>query len=83
MDYNDLKDGKAPGCDGLTAEMIKLSGEEGIDVYHYLIKKTWHTGKWPLDWKRAVFIPLPKKGDLKECANYRTISLISHASKYF
>ena len=76
-----LKDGKAPGWDGLTAEMIKLSGEEGIDVYHHLCKKIWHTGKWPLDWKRAVFIPLPKKGNLKECINYRTISLISHASK--
>ena len=76
-----LKDGKAPGCDGLTAEMIKLSGKEGIDVYHHLCRKIWHEGKWPLDWKRAVFIPLPKKGDLKECANYRTIALISHASK--
>ena len=54
-----------------------MSGEEGMDVY--LCRKIWHTGKWPLDWKRAVFIPLPKQEDLKECANYRT-SLISHAS---
>ena len=60
-----LKDGKAPGCDGLTAEMIKVSGEEEIDVYHHLCRKVWHTGKWPLDWKRAVFIPLPKKEILK------------------
>ena len=82
MGYKKLKkDGKAPDCDDLMAEMIKLNGEEGIDVYHHLCKKIWHTGKWPLDWKRAVFIPLPKKGKLKEYINYWTISLISHASK--
>ena len=78
-----LNDGKAPFYDGLTAEMKKLSGEEGIDVYHHVCRKIWHTGKWTLDWKRAVFIPLPKHGDLKECASYRTISLISHPSKIF
>ena len=49
MGYKNLKDGKAPGCDGLTAEIIKLGGEEGIDIYHHLCKKIWHTGKWPLD----------------------------------
>ena len=59
--YKNLKDGKVPGCGGLTAEMIKLSVKEGIDVYHHLCREIWHTGKWPFDWKRAVFIPLPKK----------------------
>ena len=61
--------------------MIKASGDNGINAYHQLCIKIWHTGKWPLEWKRAVFIPLPKKGDLKECSNHCTISLISHASK--
>ena len=50
-------------------------------MYWTLWKKIWRSGIWPLDWKRAVFIPLPKKGDPQECSNYRTISLISHASK--
>ena len=48
MGYKNLKDGVAPGCDGLTAEMIKLRVEEGIDVYHHLCREVWHTGKWPL-----------------------------------
>ena len=76
-----LKDGKSPGCDNIQAEMIKASGEEGIDVYHKLCTKIWQNGQWPTDWKRAIFITLPKKGDLQLCSNYRTISLISHASK--
>ena len=76
-----LKDGKSPECDNIQAEMIKASGEEGIDLYHKLCTKIWEAEKWPSDWKRAIFIPLPKKGDLKLCSNYRTISLISHASK--
>ncbi|GFN86090.1 LOW QUALITY PROTEIN: endonuclease-reverse transcriptase [Plakobranchus ocellatus] len=76
-----LKDGRSPGCDDIQAEMIKACGEEGIDVYHKLCKKIWEKGQWPTDWKRAIFISLPKKGDLQLCSNYRTIALISHASK--
>ena len=76
-----LKDGKSPGCDNIQAEMIKASGEEGLDVYYRLCTKIWETGQWPTDWRRAIFIPLPKKEDLQLCSNYRTISLISHASK--
>ena len=76
-----LKDGKSPGCDNIQAEMIKASEEEGIVIYHKLCTKIWESGKWPTDWKRAIFITLPKKGDLQLCSNYRTISLISHASK--
>ena len=75
------RDGKSPGCDGIPAEMIKAAGEEGVRVYLSLCRKIWNSGQWPRDWKRAVFMPLPKKGDLQECSNYRTISLISHASK--
>ena len=61
--------------------MIKASGDEGVEVYHKLCTKIWKSEQWPSDWKRAIFITLPKKGDLLMCSNYRTISLISHASK--
>ena len=61
--------------------MIKASGELGIYLLHKLIVKIWQTGEWPVDWRRAVLIHIPKKGDLQQCSNYRTISLISHASK--
>ena len=76
-----LKNGKATGCDDISAEMIKASGELGISLLHKLIVKIWQTGEWPEDWRRAVLIPIPKKGDLQQCSNYRTISLISHACK--
>ena len=76
-----LKDGKSPGFDNLTSEMWKATGEEGIDLMWHLSCKICNGREWPKDWCRAVFIPLPKKGDLKECANHRTISLICHASK--
>ena len=78
---NSLKDRKSPGCDNIHAEMIKASGDEGVEVYHKLCATIWKSEQWPSDWKRAIFITLPKKGDLLMCSNYRTISLISHASK--
>ena len=61
--------------------MIKAIGDLGISLLHKLILNIWQTGEWPDDWRRAVLIPIPKKGDLQQCSNYRTISLISHASK--
>ena len=61
--------------------MIHAGGEEAVDIYYILIKKIWTTEKWPLDWKKSIYVPLPKKGDLQMCSNYRTIALISHASK--
>ena len=76
-----LKDGKSPGYDNLTSEMWKATGEEGTDLMWRLCSNIWNSREWPKDWCRAVFIPLPKKGDLKKCANHRTISLICHASK--
>ena len=76
-----LNDGKSPGIDDIPAEMWKASGEEGVDLLWRLCTKIWKREEWPEDWCRAVFVPLPKKGNLKECSNYRTISLISHASK--
>ena len=76
-----LKKHKSPGCDEICGEMILAGGEEAIDIYYTLIKKIWTSEKWPLDWKKSIYVPLPKKGDLQLCSNYRTIALISHASK--
>ena len=78
---NHLRTGKAPGIDNIPAELLKESGDEGVKVMHKLCNKIWRQRTWPQDWKRAVFLPLPKKGDTRECANNRTISLIPHASK--
>ena len=65
----------------MSAEMIKASGDLEIYLLHILIVKIWHTGEWPEDWRRTVLTPIPKKGDLQQCSNYRTIPLINHASK--
>ena len=76
-----LKNNKAAGCDEIPAELLKGFGENGVTILHKLCVKIWKTGSWPTDWSRTMFMPLPKKGDLQLCSNYRTISLISHASK--
>ena len=76
-----LKNGKSPGIDNKQAELLKESEGEGVAIIHRLCNKIWHSKEWPDDWKKAVFLPLPKKGDTRECANNRTIALISHASK--
>ncbi len=76
-----LKRGKSPGCDGIPAELILAGGEAAVSLMHKLCVKIWETAEWPVDWCRAIFVPLPKKGDLQLCENYRTISLICHASK--
>ncbi len=77
----ELPNGKSPGIDQIPAELIKASGEKGVSMMHKLCCEIWTTKQWPEDWRRAVLITLPKKGDLLDCNNYRTISLISHASK--
>ncbi|GFR97609.1 endonuclease-reverse transcriptase [Elysia marginata] len=76
-----LPKGKSAGNDEIHAEMIKASGEQGIDIFHKLCKKIWIEEKWPDEWVKSVFVPIPKKGDLQQCSNYRTIALITHASK--
>ncbi|GFR71735.1 endonuclease-reverse transcriptase [Elysia marginata] len=76
-----LPKGKSADNDEIHAEMIKASGEQGIDIFHKLCKKIWIEEKWPDEWVKSVFVPIPKKGDLQQCSNYRTIALISHASK--
>ncbi len=72
---------KSPGYDDVPIELIQECGEEGVNIMWKLCNQVWISGVWPTDWKRSVFIPIPKKGDARECSNNRTIALISHASK--
>ena len=72
---------KASGGDGIPVELFQMLRDDAVKVLHSICQQIWKTQQWPQDWKRSVFIPIPKKGDAKECLNYRTIVLISHASK--
>ena len=76
-----LKDGKAPGLDNIPGELLKYSGSSSMKALHHLCTTIWISGEWPTDWKRQEFVMLHKSGDTKDCTNYRTIALISHASK--
>jgi len=69
-----IKNNKAPGCDGIPIELLKASGDQGIQFMSLLCQKVWETEIWPLDWKKSAYIP--KTGDFRECANNRTIALI-------
>ena len=71
---------KASGCDGIPAELLQIL-KDAVKVLHSVCQQIWKTQQWPQDWKRSVFISIPKKGNAKQCSNYRTIALISHASK--
>ena len=72
---------KASGGNGISDELSQILKDEDVKVLHSLCQQIWKTQQWPQDWKRSVFIPIPKKGNAKECSNYCTITLISHASK--
>ena len=72
---------KASGGDGIPVELFQILKDDAVKVLHSICQKIWKTQQWPQDWKRSVFIPIPKKGNAKECSNYRTIALISHTSK--
>ena len=72
---------KASGGDGIPVELFQILGDDTMKVLHSICQQIWKTQQWPQDWKRSIFIPVPKKGNAKECSNYRTIALISHASK--
>ena len=76
-----LKNGKSPGIDEITAELIKNGGPHVEAFYHNLCSKIWKEKVWPTDWMNSVFVPIPKKGDTMQCTNHRTIALISHSSK--
>ena len=66
---------------GIPAELFQTLKDDAIKVLYPICQQNWKIQQWPQDWKRSVFIPIPKKGNFKECSNYRTIALISHASK--
>ena len=66
---------------GIPVELFQILKNDAVKVLHSICQQIWKTQQWPQDWKRSVFIPIPKKGNAKECSNYHTISLISHASK--
>ena len=72
---------KASGEDGVPAEIIHILKDDAVEVLHPICQQIWKTQQWPQDWKKSVFIPIPKKDNTKECSNYHTIALISHASK--
>ena len=72
---------KASGGDGIPAELYKILKDDSMKVLHSKCQRIWKTEQWPQDWRRSVFIPIPKNGNAKECSNYRTIVLISHTSK--
>ena len=72
---------KASGGDGIPAELFQILRGDAVKVLHSICHQIWKTQQWPQDRKRSVFIPIPKKGNAKECSNYHTIACISHASK--
>ena len=72
---------KAIGGDGIPVELFQILKDAAVKALHSMCQQIWKTQQWPQDWKRSVFIPIPKKGNAKVCSNYCTIALISHASK--
>ena len=72
---------KASGGDGIPVELFQILEDDPMNVLLSICQQIWKTWQWPQDWKMSVFIPIPKKGNAKECSNYHTIALISHASK--
>ena len=72
---------KASGGGGMPAELFKILQDDAVKVLHSVCQQIWKTHQWPQDWRRSAFIPIPKNGNAKECSNYQTIALISHASK--
>ena len=72
---------KASGGDGIPVELFQILKDDTVIVLHSICQQIWKTQQWSQDQKRSVFIPIPKKGSAKECSNYHTIALISHASK--
>ena len=72
---------KTSGGNGVPVELFQILKDDAVKVLHPICQQIWKTQQWPQDWKRSVFVPIPKKGNAKECSNYHTIALISHASK--
>ena len=72
---------KASRGDGIPVELFQILKDDAVKVLHSICQQIWKTQQWPQDWKRSVFTPVPKKGNAKECSNYHSVALISHASK--
>ena len=72
---------KARGGDGIPVELFQILKDDAVQVLRSICQQIWKTQQWPQDWERPVFIPIPKKGNAKECSNYHTVPLISHANK--
>ena len=72
---------KASGGDGIPSELFQILKDDAVKVLHSICQQIWKTQQWPQNWKRSVFIPIPKKGNAKECSNYHTTARFSHASK--
>ena len=72
---------KASGGDGIPVELFQILKDDAMKVLHSICQQIWKTQQWPQGWKKSVFISIPKKGNAKECSNYHTFALISHASK--
>ena len=72
---------KGSGGNGIPAEQFQILKDDAVKVLYPICQQIWKTQQWPQDWKRSVFIPIPKQGNAKECSNYRTVALISHTSK--
>ena len=72
---------KASGGDGIPVELFQILKDDAVKVLHSICQQIWKTQQWPQDWKNSVFIPIPKKGNAKQCSNYHTITLISHGGK--
>ena len=72
---------KASGGDGIPADLFQIPVDDAVKVLHSTCQQIWKTQQWPQDWERSIFIPVPKKGNAKECSDYLTIALISYANK--
>ena len=76
-----ITNNKARGCDGIPGELFQVLKDDAVKVLHSKCQQIWKTQQWPQDWKRSILIPIPKKGNAKECSNYCAIVLISYASE--
>ena len=79
--WGSITTNKSNGGDRIPVELFQILKDDTVKVLHSICQQIWKTQQWPQDWKRSVFIPIPKKGNAKECSNYHTVALISHASK--
>ena len=80
-DLGSITMSKASGGDGIPVELFQILKDDSVKVLHTISQQIWKTQQWPQDWKRSVFVLVPKKGNTKECSNHHTIALISHTSK--